>query len=575
MTSRLNRALGVCLSAVLYLGGCGGDGRNGFSLNGDAGAAEIRHEGLAAAYLSGRFALDAGNIANAAEQFDKAVTVDPENPELRTQLFLLRLAAGDFDGAKAAAKSLEDFETKPDDAVLLLAFDAFERGDLERAQAQFDNASGQGLNGLVMPFLQAWLDHAAGRTDEALSSLMNDGVEDGLSLVRDYHRSAMLQLAGKPAEALDLLSSIASDGEPLPTRLMLQRTALEQQVNDNVSAADFLDAQAQSDGGNVIREETQSILANGSIISSPINSPAEGMADALLSMGRALANQRGGGQAILLAQLAIYLAPTAADTRMFASELMLREDRLEDALTTLEPATSDPVFSFEARLVKASILRQMENYDEAADLLNLLAGEKPTRTDALIALGNMHSGNRDYEDAEIALSRAVERIGEPQPHDWRLYYSRGIAYERTKRWPRAEADFLKALELSPEQPFVLNYLGYSWVDQKLNLDEAKGMLRRAVELRPEDGFIVDSLGWAHYRLGDFEEAVVHLERAIELEPGDPVINDHLGDAYWFVGRKREAQYQWERAKIFDPEDDVLAAIEDKLANGLSESDEPG
>ena len=125
---------------------------------------------------------------------------------------------------------------------------------------------------------------------------------------------------------------------------------------------------------------------------------------------------------------------------------------------------------------------------------------------------------------------------------WRLFYVRGIAFERLGEWPKAEADFLRALELEPDQPLVLNYLGYTWVEQGRNLDEARTMIEKAVELRPDDGYIVDSLGWVAYRLGDFEEAVRQLELAVELVPGDPIINDHLGDAYWQVGRLNEARF---------------------------------
>jgi Flp pilus assembly protein TadD len=163
----------------------------------------------------------------------------------------------------------------------------------------------------------------------------------------------------------------------------------------------------------------------------------------------------------------------------------------------------------------------------------------------------------------------VQRIGKVESYHWSVFYSRGIALERSKQWKRAETDFLKALDLEPKQPYVLNYLGYSWVDQGLNLDRAQKMIEQAVELRPNDGYIVDSLGWAHYRLGRYEEAVKELERAVELRPEDPVINDHLGDAYWKVGRRLEARFQWLRARSLNPETDVLAGIEKKLKEGLT------
>ena len=153
---------------------------------------------------------------------------------------------------------------------------------------------------------------------------------------------------------------------------------------------------------------------------------------------------------------------------------------------------------------------------------------------------------------------------------WVTYYYRGICFERSKQWSKAEADMRKALELQPEQPHVLNYLGYSWIDQGINLDEGMKMIKRAVEQRPDDGYIVDSLGWAYYRIGNFEDAVKHLERAIDLKPEDPTINDHLGDAYWRVGRTLEAKFQWAHARDLKPEPEELPKIEAKIENGLPE-----
>ena len=159
-----------------------------------------------------------------------------------------------------------------------------------------------------------------------------------------------------------------------------------------------------------------------------------------------------------------------------------------------------------------------------------------------MALGNILRARKQFAECAEAYSKA-HRAASPSPSkpNWLIFYFRGICYERSKQWPKAEADLKKALELFPDQPHVLNYLGYSWVDQGINLDEGMKMIRRAVEQRPDDGYIVDSLGWAYYRLGNYEEAVKHLERAVELKPEDPTINDHLGDAYWKVGRKLEAQ----------------------------------
>jgi Flp pilus assembly protein TadD len=153
-----------------------------------------------------------------------------------------------------------------------------------------------------------------------------------------------------------------------------------------------------------------------------------------------------------------------------------------------------------------------------------------------------------------------------------LFYQLGISYERLKQWDKAEVAFLRALELSPNEPQVMNYLGYSWIDMNINLEEGMDMIRTAVELRPNDGYIVDSLGWAHFRQGQYEEAVRQLERAIELRPSDPTINDHLGDAYWRIGRTTEASFQWERAltNMADFDESLIPVLEKKIKEGLSD-----
>ncbi len=207
------------------------------------------------------------------------------------------------------------------------------------------------------------------------------------------------------------------------------------------------------------------------------------------------------------------------------------------------------------RLRIAANLDELDRSEEAVAELHAMAASRPDRIDALLALGSLLRSKERWVEAVTAYNDAISRVDEPQQRHWRAFYARGIALERSKQWDRSEGDFLRALELEPDQPFVLNYLGYSWVDQGVNLQRALKMIERAVELRPNDGYIIDSLGWARYRLGEFEDGVAHLERAVELLPDDPTINDHLGDALWQVGRHVEARFQWRRALALKPEEE--------------------
>jgi Flp pilus assembly protein TadD len=207
-------------------------------------------------------------------------------------------------------------------------------------------------------------------------------------------------------------------------------------------------------------------------------------------------------------------------------------------------------------------------HDDAIKRLDDLDAAKPNDTQILDALGGLQREAKKYEDAAATYSKAITIVGTPDRSNWTLFYFRGICYERSKEWPKAEADFKEALTLFPDQPLVLNYLGYSWVDKGINLDEAFKMLRRAVELRPNDGYVVDSLGWAHYKLGQYEEAAEELEKAIQLKPADPVVNDHLGDIFWRINRRIEAHFQWNHARDMDPDPEDLPAILKKIKDGL-------
>ncbi|HEX2258021.1 MAG TPA: tetratricopeptide repeat protein, partial [Afifellaceae bacterium] len=271
----------------------------------------------------------------------------------------------------------------------------------------------------------------------------------------------------------------------------------------------------------------------------------------------------------LYLRLALHLEPQLAGG-MAAMSLgtVLESNNLgEEAIKVYESVAPEAPFRPMAMLRAAITLDQLDRAEEAEAAFKEAIARDPEDVQTYVAYGNMLRGRERFAEAAEIYAEAIERVPNPSQSDWTLYYFRGIAHERTKDWPRAEADFKQALELFPEQPLVLNYLGYSWVDQGMHLEEALEMIRTAVELRPNDGYIVDSLGWAYYKLGRYAEAVEELERAVSLRPEDPIINDHLGDAYWQVGRTLEAQFQWRHARDLGAEDPELELINKKIRTG--------
>uniref|UniRef100_UPI0025D6670B tetratricopeptide repeat protein n=1 Tax=uncultured Nitratireductor sp. TaxID=520953 RepID=UPI0025D6670B len=269
---------------------------------------------------------------------------------------------------------------------------------------------------------------------------------------------------------------------------------------------------------------------------------------------------------------ALALSPDNDDILIQLASLAEQQSEPEKAIAFYERIEPDSPWRRLAELQTGLNLADLDRHDEAQTYLNAAIEKDPNDIRAYLSLGRVYAVQKDYRSAAEVYDRAVERIEKPDREDWSIFYQRGIAYERLKEWEKAEPNFFKALELYPDQPQVLNYLGYSWVDMNMKLEEGMELIGRAVELRPNDGYIVDSLGWAHYRLGRYEEASKELERAVSLRPEDPVLNDHLGDAYWRTGRKLEATYQWAHARDLDPEPDLLAEVEKKLKEGLPEEE---
>jgi tetratricopeptide (TPR) repeat protein len=344
----------------------------------------------------------------------------------------------------------------------------------------------------------------------------------------------------------------------------------------------------------LIAQETKQLKA-GETLPPLADNPQAGAAEALYGLGASL-GRRGDDLGLVYLQLALYLAPQHGLALLSLADLYESQKNPELAIKLYERVPKDSplrrnadiqiAVNFESlaqtqetnatalatqnKKDEADKLRadSKKNLDEAKKRLDKLIAENPNDLDAILALGTVERTRKQYAECAQTYSKGIATLEKAEKAHWQIFYFRGICFERDKQWPNAEADFKKSLELFPDQPQVLNYLGYSWIDQGVNLEEGMKMIRRAVEQKPDDGYIVDSLGWAYYRIGNYEEATKHLERAVELRPEDPTINDHLGDVYWKVGRQLEAKFQWSHAKDLKPEPEELVKIEEKLRFGL-------
>ena len=521
-------------------------------------------------YLAAIIASDDRDTAGSAFYFRETLRADPRNVDLIERAFAAALADGDGINAFALADRLITRDPGNSLARLALATRAISEGQYAAARAQLTTGDAGRAHDVTTSLLTAWTWAGTGDLRRALE-IVDRGKDASVAVFRDYHAGLIADALGNPVEAQRRLKA-AYDADKNTLRLADAYGRFLSRHNDMEGAKkvyeDFL---RLIPNHPVIKAALADVMA-GKPLPPTVHNPKEGAAEVLYGLGGAGTRQGDELAALIYLRLALILRPDHDLAAVTVATLFedMKQGEASIRAYQLVPASSPMRESSEIQV--ALELDAIGRTDEAMKRLQALVAAHPQEPEAWSSLGSLQRSAKNFDAAAQSYDKAIELVGTPDRSYWTLFYFRGICFERSKQWPKAEADFKKALELFPEQPMVLNYLGYSWVDKGINLDEAFKMLRRAVDLRPTDGYIVDSLGWAHYKLGHYSEAVQELEKAIELKPADPVVNDHLGDAYWHVNRKIEAHFQWNHARDMEPEPEDKPNILKKIESGLP--DEP-
>jgi tetratricopeptide (TPR) repeat protein len=532
--------------------------------------AESLEGNFLAAYIAG----GARDTAAAATFYREALKEDPRNPELLERAFVSLLADGSMQEAFRAAERLAQRDRANGLAHLALGVRDLKARQYAKARQHLNKGGPGRAADLTSTLLTAWTFAGEGDGKRALESADKLKGERTYNVFRDYHAGLIAALVGNMPEAERRLKT-AYDGERSTLRIVDAYARFESRRGRKDSALGAYTAFEELLSRHPLVRDAVGQLQAGKTLAPLVSTAQEGAAEVLYGLGSA-GNQQGDElPAIVYLRLALFLNPDHALALATLADIFERLKQVDQAIEVFNHIPENSPVRQSADIQIGLGLEQLGRGEEAVKHLDTLMKERPDDIEVITALGNVLRARKRYAEATEVYTKAIERIGEPSRSNWTLFYFRGTAYERAKQWPKAEADLKKALDLVPDsQPSgksqVLNYLGYSWVDMGMNLDEAFKMLRRAVELNPRDGMIIDSLGWAHYRFAHHDEAVRELEKAIELKPGDPVINDHLGDAYWKVGRRLEARFQWQHAKDSSPEPDDLEKIVQKLERGLDE-----
>jgi tetratricopeptide (TPR) repeat protein len=525
---------------------------------------------VSGSYLAARHASVERDAASAATFYRSALRTDPKNNELLDRAFISSLADGDIDDAVKLADRILTIDKSNRVARLVVGVRDLKVRKYASAQSNINQSIRGPITDLVATLLSGWASYGAGDAKTAVANIDKLTGPEWYPIFKDLHAGMILELAGKEKDAgmrferaykLDDSMLRISDGYAR----WLSRN------KDQAAATAIYETFDKKLPRHPLVLEGLRETRSGKKLPPLVDSAQGGAAEALYGIGATLTRRGGEDLALVYLQLALYLAPNHPLALLSLADLYESVKKPAMAIKIYERMPANSPLKRNAQIQLATNLDAAERSEEAIKILKAVAKEDPKDLEAIMALGNIERGRKKFADCAQTYSLGIDAL--PPNNDKAnsvYYYYRGICEERSKQWSKAEADMRKALQLQPEQPHVLNYLGYSWIDQGINLDEGMKMIKRAVDQRPDDGYIVDSLGWAFYRIGNYEDAVKNLERAIDLKPEDPTINDHLGDAYWRIGRTVEAKFQWAHARDLKPEPEELPKIEAKIENGLPE-----
>jgi tetratricopeptide (TPR) repeat protein len=515
----------------------------------------LAHAADYGAYLDAQYAASVGRMDLAASNILAALEADPGNVALQQDAFGLSLLAGRPEAARIAA----DLPRDPV-ALLLLADKQARAGDWQGAELAYAELPHDPLLDIVRPLLLAWAQQAQDHTDKALDTLQAAIAGGHMSAFYTLHAALIADVAHRDGLASRLYEQVARS------------------MNDpNVRLAQFL-ASWQARSGNIAAARaTIEGLAKGSpdmamavpamvaaMAQPQVANATQGIAEVYVGVAGALRREDKTRVPAMVLQLGLRMAPSLTEGHLVAAEMAAAAGHYDQAAAALAAIPQDDPLAAVVQLQLANDDARLGKYQDAVAILDRLSAAFPARPEPLAQKGDVLTGSKQYRQAVAAYGAAIALTPNPGKQDWFLFYARGAALERLHDWTGAEADMRTALKLYPDQPVVLNFLGFTWADQDRNLTEAHAMIQKALEQRPEDGEIVDSLGWVELRQGDAKAAVRTLEKAAEMEPVDPTITGHLGDAYWDAGRHLEAEDQWRRALVLGPDQEDAARIEGRL-----------
>ena len=524
---------------------------------------------LAGHYLASRHAESEKDISAAAHHMAEALRRDRNgNLELMQEALRVLVAAGDMEKAIVVSEEVLELESSDPLAAMVQIVRLTKAGRFAEAREALSKPADVGMFHIIRPVISQWID--LGENPHVAEPIrMDETIKQAgfLAPFIEYQLALMNDMVGQKEAALKGYHKSVTNPDVMPYRLVQAVSNFYLREGSVQKAQETFDRYAEQ---NPSSELIPSSLPQGNLkpdeVVPMVETATQGLAEILFTTASLLFGEQVTKESMIYLNMALYLRPDFPPAQLMLGNVYERLKDYESAVESYAAISPDTIFYERGKIRTALNYQAMGENDKAISMLKEIARNDKKAHEAYTTLGDVYRTKKDYEKATDYYSKALESEIDSEEQNWSIHYVRGICFERLDEWEKAEADFKRALELEPDQPDVLNYLGYSWLVKNKNVELAKEYIQTALDQRPNDAHIIDSMGWAHYLIGEFEEAVAYLEQAAEMTPQDPTINDHLGDVYWRVGRRIEAQFQWDRALNFEPENE--AEIRAKLEVGL-------
>jgi tetratricopeptide (TPR) repeat protein len=515
-------------------------------------------------YVRARAADASGAMADAAQAYSAVMTARPADPQIAARAYRQAMLAGDMPLAIRSARVLDAAGSLAADGRLLLMADAVERRRWADAAAILDRLDADESFDFLTPILRAWIALGAGETDPAtlLAGPFTSALTTGFA---GEHRALLMLATGRVDEGISTAQSVGGTNSARGQDFRLAAAARLLALDRRDAALSLLT------GKEPAIQRARGLVEAGRAPGRAITTPALGIAHLLVRLAADINRDQPSPLALSLGRITTFLDPKNDHGWFLTAQMLASAGYGAAAVPLLERIDPDSPYGTAAADARVALLVQ-DGKDEKALAAALAAREKPdARLADLVRVGDLYASLKRYREAADAYDRAIAFAdGNPDATQapWTLWLVKGGALEQAGDWDAALPALEKAAELAPEQPLVLNYLGYAKLERREDIARATDLIARASALRPDDAAITDSLGWAYYIGGDVQKAIRTLERAVEAEPADATINEHLGDAYWTAGRRYEARYAW-RAAAIHAEDEVAARLATKLDTGLT------